>query len=81
MSEFLGDARRHAEKIEHYYAHAGAFGYAQAAHHQAQLHDLLGRAAKSKRGQNDVIAIQEILKDVCPKMEEMLKREKGAPGS
>jgi hypothetical protein len=75
MNNYLRDARFHAEKIEHYHAHAGAAGYSQATHHQLQLNELLGRAHRSKRGPNDVPAIQAIIQAVRSKMDEMRKRQ------
>ena len=75
MSTYLTHARHHADKIEHYYAHAGAAGYMQARHHELELEKLLQRAHRSKSGKGDVPVIQAILEGVRPKMAEMKKRE------
>jgi len=76
MSTYLRDARHHAEKIDHYYAHAGSLGYAQARYHELKLEQLVGRAHRSKRGKSDVPVIQAMLEAVRPKMDEMKERER-----
>jgi len=78
MTTYLRDAQFHARKIDHYHAHAGAAGYAQARHHLSALGELLGRAHRSKRGKRDVPVIQAIIAGAQVKMERMKEREKRA---
>ena len=73
MANFLRDAKRHKERIDHYHAHAGTAGYSQAVPYQQRLTVLLDRAQRSKQGKNDVALIQAIIEDVRLKMEEMEK--------
>lgn len=78
MAYYSRDARRHAERIDYYYAHAGEFGYAQAHYHLTELEKLLQRANRSTRGMSDLPVIQAILDGVRPKMDEMKRRENEA---
>lgn len=76
MSTYLVEAQHHAEKIEHYYKHAGTAGYTQARYHAGALSDLLKRAHDSEHGKDDVLVIRAIIEKTRPLMEEMQKRAK-----
>ena len=78
MAGYLPDARRHAEKIENYYEHAGDKGYAQAVYHWDQLASLVFSAMNSKRYKNEAPVINSIRKSMQQKMDEMKLREKGS---
>ena len=77
MGRHLRDANRHAEKIDHFYKHAGSSGYSQAEYHWNELSQLLARAIGSKNDRSDGVMIREIIKDMRPKMDEMKKRKGG----
>ena len=79
-SRVLGIDSR-ADKIEHYYKHAGDLGYSQALYHFNKLSDLLSAAYRSKNCKDDVPIIQLILETVDEQMEEMKKREEGCDQS
>lgn len=75
MTHHMRDARWHVDRIEHYANHAAAFGYSQAVHHQHALNGLLWRAARSKRGNADVLILQALIDRVSVRMREMKERE------
>ena len=75
MGRFEREARHHAEKILHYYKHAGIMAHSQANYHSGQLSNLLGRANKSKNDQEDVSLIQGLMESVDPLMREMKQRQ------
>jgi hypothetical protein len=80
MGRHIREARRHAQKIEYYYNHAGEKGYAQAVYHWDKLADLVFGAMNSKKHKGEAPIIQEIRKRLQPKMDEMEER-KGGPNS
>jgi len=73
MGRYANEARRHAERIEHYYKHAGTTGYAQAEPHYSKLSGLIGRAARSKNDKNDAVIVQ-CIRDSCTQMMQDMKR-------
>ena len=71
MGRYLRDARHHAEKIEHYYKHAGNAGYTQAVYHWDKLSDLMVRATRSKNDKSDAPVIRGIIDSCRTMMDEM----------
>ncbi len=78
MGRYLREARRHAEKIEYYYDHAGRNGYVQAVYHWDRLPGLVDGAMHSKKDKGEAPLIHAIMKSMQPMMDEMKKREIGS---
>ncbi len=74
MGRYLRDARRHAEKIEYYYEHAGVRGYSQAEYHWNRLSRCLLGATRSKNEKSYAAIIQGIRQSSQPMMDEMKQR-------
>ncbi len=72
MGRYLRDARRHAEKITHYYEHAGTAGYSQAEYHWNKLSESMVRATRSKNDKSDAPVISGII-DLCRTMMDEMK--------
>jgi hypothetical protein len=77
MSRYLRDARRHAEKIRHFYDFAGKNGYKQAIYHWSKLVTIMRSVMRSKNDKNDALPINNIIEKMQPLMDEMKKREIG----
>ena len=75
----VAEARSHAERIEHYFKHAGIAGYSQAEYHWGELQSLLAAAARSSKKQGDASVIQAIIQASAPQMAEMKKRSNESP--
>ena len=75
MGKYAKKAKHHADKIRHYYEHAGAMGHEQAKYNYNELSNLIGRAFRSKNDKSDVVLIQSLIESVRPLMEEMKRRE------
>ena len=71
MGRYLRDARHHAERIEHYYKHAGTAGCSQAEYHWNKLSDLMVRATRSKNDKTDAPVIRGIIDSSRTMMDEM----------
>jgi hypothetical protein len=57
---YLSEARRHLERIEHYYQYAGSIGYKQSTYHYYQLCALAKSANDSKGHKNDTSIILQL---------------------
>ena len=75
MGRYATEARRHADRIDHYHKHAGRLGYSQAEHHFHTLSGLVIRASRSKHDKNDVVIIQALCETAETQMQEMKQRE------
>jgi hypothetical protein len=80
MGAYLKDSRHHAERIKHFYDHAGFAGHAQAQYHRDELSRLYSSAAKSKNDSGDAPAILAIIESCETMMTEMKKRRDEANG-
>lgn len=79
MGRYLNEARQRLEEIRRLHEHAGMAGYSQAVSYYNELSNIYGRAANSKSGRNDAIAICELVKNADTLMEEMKSRRGNAP--
>ena len=80
MGRYLNEARQRLEEIRRLHEHAGMAGYSTAsASTHNELSNIYGRAANSKSGRNDAIAICELVKNADTLMEEMKSRRGNAP--
>ncbi len=79
MGRFLGAARQHVERIEHYHKFAGINGHNQADYHYSELYSLIDRAGRSKNDKNDAVIISALRQSVEGLMKEM--RERAEDGS
>ena len=74
MGQHLNSVRKHADKIEHFYKHAGANGYSQAEPYWNMMSKQLTSALRSKNDKNDVGEIQVIIQSLKPMMIEMKQK-------
>jgi len=72
---YLSTAQHHAEKIKHYYDHAGANGYSQAIHHYHAIGECYSKSAAKRLGEATVL--QSMYGEARKLMEEMKNREAG----
>jgi hypothetical protein len=74
MGQYLTEARKHAERIEHYYNLPGAPAYQEAKYYLNKLEGLPAKAGRSRRDKPDVKVILEILKKSREQVHEMAIR-------
>ncbi len=75
MNKNVREAQQHAEKIDHYYQHAGAAGYCQANDHYFQMIKCLEREYPVAGNADAIALIKARIDDARPTMAEMKKRE------
>lgn len=75
MSRLLEKARRLADRIEYYHAHAGPNGFVQAQFPMNELSDLMRQANCSSRTKNDVPLIHGMYLSMKSLMKEMEQRQ------
>ena len=78
MSGYLSEARRHAEKIKHYYDHGGSKGYSQSLYHYKMLSSLVFKAMRSKKYKEEAPLINSIRTSMEKLMDEMKDRKESA---
>jgi hypothetical protein len=75
MNKNVREAQQHAEKIEHYYQHAGAAGYCQVNDYYFQMIKCLEREYPGADNADAIALIKARIDDARPKMVEIKKRE------
>ncbi len=72
---YLTEARHHAERIRHYFDHAGSNGYSQALHHYHEPGECYSKSAQARSGEATVL--RQMYVDAGTLMEDMKGREGG----